>query len=258
MIFISVINFIIGHCSRAKSWFVLPNLWGDAQNYLNLDEQIHHKLEFIKSKLSPAAKLILVGHSIGTYIILKLMTHESIFERVDYTVLLFPTIENLYQTPLGRLCKPIANYGRIFVAAIAHIASFMPTSMKNLFIKFWAFDNNVNEQILKASHLLAEYTVANHSLFLVASEIERVKELDTSMLEVIERGKRKITFYYGSNDPWAPVSYYERIKGFFPTAEIMLCDKRYRHDFMFSSSKQVANVCGEILLANCFGFSKLL
>ena len=69
---------------------------------------------------------------------------------------------------------------------------------------------------LKVSTTL--YSIINHhtKVLLIVSDINNF------LSQVIEQNLKKLIFYYGATDHWAPVSYYEDMKKKFPEGEICL------------------------------------
>ena len=59
---------------------------------------------------------------------------------------------------------------------------------------------------------------------------------------MIEQNLKKLIFYYGATDHWAPVSYYEDMKKKFPDGEIYLCERKFKHAFVLESSEEVAEM----------------
>ena len=52
--------------------------------------------------------------------------------------------------------------------------------------------------------------------------------------QVIEQNLKKLIFYYGATDHWAPVTYYEDLKETFPDGEIYLCERKFKHAFVWN------------------------
>ncbi|VDM91529.1 unnamed protein product [Onchocerca ochengi] len=74
---------------------------------ISLAEQIQYKFNFCLQYLPKAAKLILIGHSIGSYFMLRilpdLLKHEF---NVIRCISLFPTIEHMAESPNGERLLP--------------------------------------------------------------------------------------------------------------------------------------------------------
>lgn len=69
------------------------------------------QVEFINKYVPKDARLHLIGHSIGSWMILNMMKDELIAKRVTKSYLLFPTVERMAESPNGRL---LCNVVRIF------------------------------------------------------------------------------------------------------------------------------------------------
>ena len=73
--------------------------------------------------------------------------------------------------------------------------------------------------------------------------------------QAIEQNLKKLIFYYGATDHWAPVSYYEDMKKKFPDGEIYLCERKFKHAFVLESSEEVAEMVApwiqEVIALGC-------
>ncbi|XP_006813019.1 lipid droplet-associated hydrolase-like [Saccoglossus kowalevskii] len=91
---------------------------------LNLRGQVKHKVDFIKNHISPDTKVILIGHSIGCYIILEILK-ELPRLNVLKCVLLFPTIEGMWESPKGTWMAPFLVYLRWVAILPVYLASYL-------------------------------------------------------------------------------------------------------------------------------------
>ncbi|KAE9412479.1 hypothetical protein Angca_005492, partial [Angiostrongylus cantonensis] len=73
-----------GHCNRFK-----------------LDDQLKHKLGFIRENLPRAQKVYLLGYSIGEYMMLRLPPYMKDDFYVKKAIGLFPTVEKIAESPNG-------------------------------------------------------------------------------------------------------------------------------------------------------------
>ncbi|KPP76225.1 hypothetical protein Z043_104450, partial [Scleropages formosus] len=129
-----------------SSWFlpstadVAPVQTGDV---FGLQGQIEHKLAFLREHVPRDTRLVLIGHSIGCYIILDMMKREprlqvrvSSWEQVLKSVLLFPTIERMAATPQGRLMTPVLCRLRYATYLPVFLLSLLPLGLKTSIVKF--------------------------------------------------------------------------------------------------------------------------
>ena len=222
-------------------------------NYKGMEEQICHKIAFIKKVIPDDKKLVIIGHSIGAYILLKILENEEINQRVTKGILLFPTIENLKQTPNGRFWDPFSYYLRIPFALTAYLVSFMPMWVKRMAVDWrtkWK-GRILHPSLLEACLHCVSFTAINNALYMAESEFKLVNELDDRIKSVIEKNLGKLTFYYGATDQWTPREFYTNMKAQYPQGDIRLCEYGFAHDFVVDSSAEVAHLVWDII-SKCF------
>eukprot|EP00795_Rhopilema_esculentum_P008281 gene8281-14239_t len=215
----------------------------------NLKYQIEHKIAFVDEYVPKDKQLILIGHSIGAYIVLKMLENRRIEQRACKTVLLFPTIENLKYTPNGNFWDPVSFYFRHPFALTAWLLSFTPLWMRKMLVDWrtsWK-GRDTHPQLVDAFMQCVSYTLMNNALYMAASEMKHVNEVDENMAQIIDRNINKITFYYGVDDKWAPVHFYDSMKKRFPNGDIRLCEHGFEHDFVVDSSEDVAGLVWDMI-----------
>ncbi len=79
----------------------------------------------------------------------------------------------------------------------------------------------------------------HNMLFLAHTELEQVLEPD---YQVIKHFKGKLKFYYGSDDHWVPVSFYENLLKNVPEVDAQLCEHAHPHAFVLSASVHMAEI----------------
>eukprot|EP00794_Sanderia_malayensis_P012109 gene12109-13360_t len=218
-------------------------------DYKSLDEQVEHKKAFIEDFVPKNKKIILIGHSIGAYIVLRLMDDKIVHDRVIKCLLLFPTLEKLTQTPNGTFWAPVSYYLRHPFAITAWILSHLPEWVQRQFIDWrttWK-GRKRHPSLHNAFLNCINYTVINNALFMAAHEMEDVTELGENITKTIEDNLDKITFYYGSDDKWAPPHFYQSMKERYPTGDIRLCQNGFAHDFVVDNSEEVAELVWDMV-----------
>ena len=93
-------------------------------------EQITHKKIFLEEHIPSKSKIILIGHSIGAYIILHLLKNCSRATDVTKSILLFPTIERMAISPSGRYVTPMVTYFKWFAISAVTAFSCLPEFVK--------------------------------------------------------------------------------------------------------------------------------
>lgn len=206
----------------------------------NLTEQIEHKVAFIEEYFPSDCQLILIGHSIGAYIILKLLEHYGAKQKkISKGIFLFPTIERMAISPNGRFATPVSNYLSWPVVAVSWGLSCIPMALKTWLVNWWFSKRNVHEDCKSAViELVTSHSIRN-MLFMAADEMEKV---DKTPVQLISDHIDKLIFYYGSSDPWVPRSYYNEMVHRFPNGQIYLCDKNIKHAFVLESHQTMAEI----------------
>ena len=205
---------------------------------------MEHKIAFIKEFVPENKKIILIGHSIGAYIVLELLKYKDIQSRVTKSVLLFPTIENMAVTPNGRFWTPITYYLRHPFALVGFVFSYMPEWVKRTLIEWrttWK-GRDTHPTLANAFMNFFHYTVLYNALYMGASEMENVSGLGKETLATIQKNLDKITFYYGGDDKWVPPHFWQSMKERFPDGDIRVCRNGFAHDFVVDSSEDVAEL----------------
>ena len=150
----------------------------------NLTEQIGHKIAFLENYFPPSCTFILIGHSIGAYMILKLFEHFGKGQnRITKGILLFPTIERMSVSPSGQLATPVSNYFSWPLVAAAWSLSWLPLGLKKLLINIWFSRRNVHEGCKDAVVQLVSASSIRNMLYLAADEMEKV---DKTPVEVCQ------------------------------------------------------------------------
>ena len=141
---------VYGH--SFKGFEVSPDA-AQTQKPYDLQQQIEYQehllMQFVKRNqpnIKKPLKVILVGHSVGSYILLELIQkHLKAVQKyeVDFDliggILLFPTIADIAQSPLGRIARivlPLPGFDRI-VGALAHLlTATLPNSAVTRLVGF--------------------------------------------------------------------------------------------------------------------------
>jgi len=208
-----------------------------------LEAQIRHKVEFLRQEVLDAfERVVLIGHSIGCYMILHLMDLLTEEERskIAKCILLFPTIENMRETPNGRKLTPLLTYARWAFPFAAYSVSYLPDPLLNYTISFFvrkSEDSSVQE-IVKKNLLTPE--VANSVSFLGLEEMLQVTERDDSL---VSRHASKLIIYYGKTDRWCTSDMHEQVSKIHgDRAKVHLCDRGIEHAFVLGQSAETAEI----------------
>ena len=134
---------------------------------------------FLEEHIPPKSKMILIGHSIGAYIILHLLKNCHRAEDVTKCILLFPTIERMAISPSGRYVTPMVTYFKWCVIATVTVFSFLPEFVKKGLVQWW-LSNRKNLMLNSVDSVLKLLTPqpVNGCLTMAQDEMKEVVDLD--------------------------------------------------------------------------------
>nr|XP_034966508.1 LOW QUALITY PROTEIN: lipid droplet-associated hydrolase [Zootoca vivipara] len=199
--------------------------------------QIEHKLSFIRKNVPKDVKLVLIGHSIGAYMIIEMLKRARDVEIIR-GLLLFPTVERIAESPQGKIMTPVLSWFRYPLYILSYLVWILPDRIKHFLLRLVSSTLlHADESALAATiDFLTVNCVAN-AMYMGHQEMNEVTERDNT---AIRKHLKKLTFYYGSEDRWCPRQYYEEMKRDFPNGDIRLCEKGFRHAFVLDSSEEMA------------------
>ncbi|XP_030212946.1 lipid droplet-associated hydrolase isoform X1 [Gadus morhua] len=255
-----------GHCDPPVSMDMVEDAsFIEEGDIFGINGQIEHKLAFLRKHVPKETRLVLLGHSIGCYIILDMMKRNPELQvctviKADETrqvpqnamqckvlkaVMLFPTIERMAQTPQGRILTPALCHMRYLAYLPLFLLSLLPERLKTALVKL-AFSRiqSLDSTVVAPTVDLLSGDCAANAMYMGGQEMKGVLERDNL---TIKNNLKKLVFYYGAADHWCPVQYYHDIKKDFPSGDIRLCRNGFRHAFVLDTGKDVAGMVIEWL-----------
>ncbi|XP_053141169.1 lipid droplet-associated hydrolase isoform X3 [Hemicordylus capensis] len=208
----------------------------ELHDVFGLHGQTQHKLNFLRQNVPKDTKLVIIGHSIGCYIALEMMK-QALEQEVLRCVMLFPTIERMAQSPLGKICTPLFCQLRYVLYMPIYLATLLPDRVKHFLVRLLNRQKNTEESSLITTVGLLNVGCIANAMYMASQEMREVVERDST---TIRQHLKKLTFYYGTGDMWCPMQYYEEMKMEFPDGDIRLCEKGISHAFVLESSKEMA------------------
>ncbi|XP_071804383.1 lipid droplet-associated hydrolase-like [Asterias amurensis] len=224
--------------SHAGHTSLTQKLDDNTQGPYSLVDQIDHKAAFIRDFVPPGKRLVLIGHSIGCHIILQVMKSNPSLPILK-AVLLFPTIERMWDSPNGTFLAPLLCYFRWLAVFGVFLSSYLSDWVKWRAINWFFRGRKVPPCTFHAALNLFNPSCTNNIIFMAAHEMREVMEPD---LDAIAQHLPKLLFYYGAKDGWCPVDYYYDIKKLFPEGDIRLCKRGIAHAFCLESSELMADL----------------
>ncbi|KAF5176380.1 Lipid droplet-associated hydrolase [Thalictrum thalictroides] len=213
----------IGHAGQTrKNW--------EHGRQFSLQEQIDHKVDFIKQEFQNTEfPLLLVGHSIGSYISLEVFKRNQ--EQVKYCIGLYPFLslnkDSLYQSFIGKLAG--SQVLSTSFSAIVAVLGLLPISVTRFLLRM-SVAKSYSSTAAEAccSHLLQYHTVRN-ILFMARKEFEKFAEVPDWMF--IKAKQDQVAFLFGIDDHWGPISMYEEISKQAPEVALSIEREGHTHGF---------------------------
>ncbi|XP_008314750.1 lipid droplet-associated hydrolase [Cynoglossus semilaevis] len=232
-----------GHCIPPDSMDMIEDGSSAVErDVFGLVGQIEHKLAFLKKHVPRETNLILIGHSIGCYIILEMMKKDPEL-KVLRAVMLFPTIERMAQTPQGKVMTPVLCQLRYLGYLPLFLLSLLPDSLKYSLIKLVLSGiHSLDLSVIRPTVSLLNGDCAANAMYMGGQEMKAVLDRDN---RTIKENLDKIIFYYGAKDHWCPVQYYLDMKQDFPHGDIRLCEREFRHAFVLDAGSEVSKMVAE-------------
>jgi pimeloyl-ACP methyl ester carboxylesterase len=209
-----------------------------------LNEQIEHKLKTIETLL-PTTKnhrLILIGHSIGAYMVLKML--DRLKNRIDRAFFLFPTIERMKESPAG---KRFIRWYPILIYLLPFLCFLLKFLIPFDWLKRKIISNYFSNSPLEDRSILTDTVIDDLLNPLTIKNLLQMANEEMSVVQkrpddIIERFIDKITFYYGTNDHWVPHDIPTQMKYLYPQGDILECTNKYMHAFVLKHSKELAKI----------------
>ena len=198
-----------------------------------------HKLAFNEEEGKARDSIVLIGHSIGCWMILQMLQRMNT-ARIAKVFLLFPTIEKMGVTPNGR-----------------SILSYLWSSLRKPFTGLVWLSSRLIPNVVKESVLSVHFrTTPRHHLLPITQGVMNIDE--KSMYNILQMAKQemgevvepplkaidenidKIVFYYGVGDNWNVESCYRDMAARYPGKQILLCESNIDHAFVECSFDEMA------------------
>lgn len=209
----------------------------DGRDWYSLEDQVEHKLEYIKEHVNHNTPIVLVGHSIGCYMIMQMLEQLSP-DLVQKVMFLFPAIEGLGRSKGGRHLSVISWF-RLFILFFVWLTSWIPKPIQTWVVKKY-FHNSPRDHIdytVEGATNLVNPSCVNNCFRMFNQELTVVNNLNT---ELLGAHIKKISFYYGVKDRWLPPNAYADMRKRYPGKDIVQCSNGYHHAFVLSESNEMA------------------
>ncbi|XP_048226231.1 lipid droplet-associated hydrolase isoform X2 [Ricinus communis] len=196
----------------------------------SLEQQIEHKVEFIKQELQNVeVPIMLVGHSIGSYISLETLRRSP--KKLRFCVGLYPflmfnplsekqtSIQKIAESPV---LSALISFSIASVGVLPRCASRLIVSKS--IGKSWS----ISAVDAACSHLLQYHTFRN-MIFMALTEFRKLSEKPDWAF--MRENQSKIAFLFGVDDHWGPLEMYEEIAKQAPGIALSIEREGHMHNF---------------------------
>ncbi|KAH9391614.1 hypothetical protein TYRP_022629 [Tyrophagus putrescentiae] len=255
-----------GH-NRPPAWLSMPGVFENPDLY-SLDGQLLNKVAFIEQFLTKRTRLVLLAHSIGTYLVLELLAqYPQINSMVEGAVLVMPSLDHMAQTEAGRKVTRLFTYAYYPLIGLSYLLdSLLPAAVQRSLVRYilttkdtsslygtsggssTAVNNkSVPDCVIEAATNLLHPHCLRALVHMTRCEFAQVLEPN---LAAMEANRSKLTLLYGEADHWAPVAVYrwlkERVSG---EVDARLCLGRIDHAFVVDrqGTERIARLTVDIL-----------
>ncbi|CAA7396976.1 unnamed protein product [Spirodela intermedia] len=205
----------------------------------SLQDQINHKVDFINQELQDTGiPIVMVGHSIGSYICLEILKAMPLLG-VKFTVALYPFLtlnkDSLKQSLIGLTSRsPILSTA---ASSLLRSLGLLPAPIKNLLVRGSLGPSWTAGAVEAVSTNLLQYQTMRNVLFMTRTEFEKLsEEPDWSF---IRTKQDQIALLFGDDDHWGPLSLSEEISKWAPDADLAIEREGHTHAFCCTKAGSV-------------------
>jgi Lipid-droplet associated hydrolase len=233
---------VSGHDEPKKELkMIVPPLEGNESLY-DLQGQVKHKSDFIKKFIPKSVKVHIVGHSIGSKIILELLKDEEISQQVHQSYLLFPTIEKMVESKNGFWFYEVFNKIFFLLQFFYYAFHYLPLTVRTIILYGFCWLSSFPKFFLGTVIKASSPTALDKIWFMAQDEMKKVRKIDE---ETIKANMNRIKFYYGTTDGWVPTYFYHELIKKFPGIDAELCTEKIDHGFVVSHGPRMARMVSD-------------
>jgi len=196
-----------------------------------LQEQIDHKIQFVREHLleTSAVPLFLVGHSIGAYMAIEIL--KKFPSQLQHVIGLYPfvtlNVQSTWQSILRRLTE--TQILCVLVSKFAGLVGRLPNKYSKCALKLFVGRNWNRRAVDVTCQYLLQTNVVHNALYLGRTEFETLPLVpDWPSLTV---NQSKISFLFGTNDHWGPLSLLYKISTRLPKLDVAIEREGHMHAF---------------------------
>uniref|UniRef100_A0A7I5EDM6 Lipid droplet-associated hydrolase n=1 Tax=Haemonchus contortus TaxID=6289 RepID=A0A7I5EDM6_HAECO len=223
---------------------VLPNELKNAgkpkpYDRFHLDAQVQHKLDFVREHLPKGQKVYILGHSIGAYMMLRILPYIKDDFNIRKVIGLFPTVEKMAASPNGvRLKRVLATLDANdwLAKSVSFWLDFLPEKVKQWLVSWNLTGEMVPSNVIMSAAELLNMNVFRNIVHMSHDELNKVDDFDNSLIT----NKELVYFYYGKEDGWCPEELGYSMETRLPRGHVQLDEHGCEHAFVIRDGAIVA------------------
>ncbi|MCB1190689.1 MAG: hypothetical protein H7A23_23075 [Leptospiraceae bacterium] len=217
----------------------------------SITEEAEHKIKLIKvirQELPKNSKLILIGHSIGGWICLKIL-NSDLSAWVEKAILIFPFITQNLKSTKQTFTKFLIqkSWIRSIISEFFTLLISLPIQLKSNILAFVTNQYDTDSKNITYKYFGELSHIINSVLYMASTEFQELGiEMD---LFLIQENVKKLHFIYTQDDHWASIEQAQYLKKQIQNINLQILDD-VEHAFCVTGigNKIISNRILEILL----------
>ena len=226
---------------------IFPQIETNKEKAYTLEEQINHKVQFIKQYLHKTQNIILMAHSQGSYMTLSLLQRISKEYNIVRVILLFPVFERTMETTKGKKFVPRFQNFRHSLIRTGHVIENLPNILRESIYsiaeqRYKADNANAMKKAMKA--LLTPTCARN-----IAQMLDDLSQFGdhSKFSNIFKDFGERLTLYYGSDDAWTPLTYGKRLSENYPLVDVRVDEHEIQHCFVLESCFKLSKIVASMI-----------
>ena len=233
---------------------IISSLASNTSKNFSLEKAIKLKQNFFEYLFNsnPSGKYIVLGHSIGNYILLKSLQKLKDSNQIIGIYCLFPALKNMYES--FTLQYKIISYNIIIINIIAFLFNLFQILPSCLVILIFKLISDVPEPYIESLARNATQSITKQMLLLTQDEGKYVKEYIIDFIEFMNNNSYRLRMIYGKNDRYGNEETAKKFQELVPKATLKIVN--ILHAFVLGYSQDIFNEINDLIIKDIDNFNK--
>ncbi|KAH3669554.1 hypothetical protein WICMUC_004976 [Wickerhamomyces mucosus] len=233
-------------------------------NVYTLDEQIYHKISVIEHYLNDGRELYIIGHSVGSFIMQRILTYtsktssssSSLTNNVKFIGFITPTIVDIHKSSKGSLLYTVNKWltdFNIYVSKLTFVTEYIPNIILNPTIKYVMNHSNILDSFEITKKFVKSPYLVKQTLGLASEEMFKIQDTWDYNHEFMQKfSKVQKWWFFTSPDNWISDLTQQDIKDKLIDKfdqNLLNRDHDIRHSFSINHSDKFADITINRLLS---------